>query len=345
MAITTIKCIYCGEQFEGDTVNAESTCPKCNKSFSTVRASKYYKSMENVVKEEKKIAYGEMYATADNLITEGEFYLKNGEFDEAKTRFLKALEITTIERRIYLGLVKVYTKNFTDYEDNLHFEYLNKAITYSTKQQKDEIRQIYKAYHSKRNLTSEEMALYNEEELIERKTNVENLLKDGIPRHYKAIKQFKVIKILLPIFAVIAVITAVLSFVINDQTAEMILTLIATALIITLFVFIINLSGTSAKIKLYDCALDLFDEHLKFNFDVLTQIKLFTLLEKFTVDYLNGSTPITLENSLGEISMLLNKSDSQTAINFTQKYKIMKKLIKEIEEDEIPTPEIIKDDE
>ena len=100
-----------------------------------------------------------------------------------------------------------------------------------------------------------------------------------------------------------------------------------------------------SKIKLYDCALDLYDEHSKFNFDVITQIKLFALLEKFAVDYLNGSTPITLENPLGEISMLLHQSSSDVAKNFTQKYKVMKKLIKEIEEDEIPTPEIIKDEE
>lgn len=345
MAITDLKCIYCGKQYEGDTANAETTCPDCGKTFSTTRASKYFKSVKNLMNEEKKAAYGEMHAYVDELITEGEFYVNNEEYDVAIEKFLKALEITTVERRVYLGLVKAYTKNFTDYSDNLHYEYLNKAITYSTKQQKDEIREMYKTYYQKRNLTAEEMVVINEEELKERKSRVEELLKDGIPRHYNALKQTKTLKIIFPVILAIAVITIILSLVIKNAIAELILTAAATLLVIALFILIVIASGSSSKTKIYDCVLDLYDEYEKFNLTVGLQIELFTLIEKFAVLYLNNATPVTLENSLADVAIFLKEKNNDKIDSFINKYKILLKLIKEIENDEIPQPEILNDDE
>lgn len=332
MSNIDVKCIYCGKVFKADTDNEKTTCLECGKTFSTARAIKYLKSLDKIVSEEKKVAYGEMYNLADKLITEGEFYLKNNDFSQAKTSFLKALEITTVDRRIYIGLVKTLTENFTDLQDDSHFEYLNKAISLSTKQQKDELRKMYSAYYQKRNLSDEEMQVIDLEECESRKHRVESLLKDGIPKHYATLKSAKTTKILLPIITALFIVFGILSFLNLHYVVEFISTIAALISLVTIFVFIIQLSGAYSKTSIYDCALDLYDEEQNLKLPIKERIELYTLLEEFAVDYLNGVTTVTLENHLTEIAVLLANSKSSSANEFITRYKILRKLIKETEE-------------
>ena len=332
MSNTNLKCIYCGNEQTGDISITESVCNSCNKTFSTSRGAKYYTSMHKLEGEEKKVAYGEMYQKADTLITEGEFYLKNEDFENAEEKFKNALEITTVDKRIYLGLVKTYTKNFTDFKDTKHYEYLNKVISLSTKEEKEEIRTLYKAYYQMCNYTPEEMAMYNEEELKARKTRTEELLKDGIPRHYKTTANIKTYKLLFPISFAIALITFIVGLFIKDQTISFVLDVCSIVFTVIALIFIVCLSGALSKTAVYDFALDFYDEFDNLELPVKEGVDCFEALETVTVDYLNGATPITLENDLSELIFILANSENTLAFNFIKKYKISTKLIKELEE-------------
>ena len=333
MSSTNVKCIYCGNEFLADSLVKEVTCEKCNKTFSTTRGAKYYSGISKVLKEEKKVAYGEMFDKAEWLITEGEFYIKNEDYATAEEKFKQALEITTVDKRIYIGLVKVYTKNFTDYEDVKHYEYLKKAIDLCNKQEKDEIRVMYKAYYQMRSYTPEEMAMYNEEELKARVSRCEELLKDGIPSHYKTAKDIKFSKVFYPIALAIGVILLIISFFLKNELASLIITTASVVFLIIGLIFIMTLSGGVSKTQIYDFALDFFDAFDSLNLEVKDGVDAFDALEILAVDYLNGSTPITLENDLSELLVVLANSESEKANEFIKKYKIANKLIKEMEEE------------
>ena len=97
--------------------------------------------------------------------------------------------------------------------------------------------------------------------------------------------------------------------------------------------FIITLSGSVSKTQIYDFALDFYDAFASLNLEVKDGVDAFEALEILAVDYLNGSTPITLENDLSELIIVLANSESATANEFIKKYKIVNKLIKEMEEE------------
>ena len=335
MSKTTLKCIFCGSVQEGDLAVTESVCTACGKAFPTERAAKYYNSMNKLAKEEKKVAYGELYKKVDDLVEEGEFHLKNEDFISAEQKYLQALEITNVDKRIYLGLTKVYTKNFTNYSDKKHFEYLNKAISLSTKQEKDNIRAMYKAYYEVSNYTPEELAIYNEEELKQRAERTESLLKEGIPRHFKTAASIKTYKVLSPIFFIIGIITFIVGLFLKDETATFIVSTASLLFVVLALVFIVTLSGMRSRTNIYDFALDFYDNHENLGLSVKENVDCFTSLEMIAVDYLNGATSTTLENDLSELVVILANSQSTLANNFIKNYKVATKLIKEIEEEKL----------
>ena len=95
----------------------------------------------------------------------------------------------------------------------------------------------------------------------------------------------------------------------------------------------LSLSSARSKTEIYDFALDFFDSFENLDLPIKDGVDCFTALEIMAVDYLNGVTPISLENDLCELVIILANSDSQLANDFVKKYKISSKLIKEIETD------------
>ena len=88
-----------------------------------------------------------------------------------------------------------------------------------------------------------------------------------------------------------------------------------------------------SRTEIYDFALDFFDNYESLGLSVKEKVDCFTALEMIAVDYLNGVTPTTLENDLGELVIVLANSPSNLANNFIKNYKVATKLIKEIEEE------------
>ena len=144
MSLIDVKCPFCGEAFKAELENEITLCNKCGEEFPTSKGSKYYKSINKIQVEKTKIAMGEIYAKVDVLLDKGEFYLNHEEFESAYDIYMQALDLTTVDYRVYLGLVYATTKNFTDLEDEEHKDYINKAIACADSEAKREIVKEYK---------------------------------------------------------------------------------------------------------------------------------------------------------------------------------------------------------
>ena len=116
MSLIDVKCPLCGEVFKAELQNENTLCNKCGQTFPTQKGSKYFKSINKIQAEKTKIAMGETYAKVDTLLDKGKFYLNNEDFELAYSTYMQALDLTTVDYRVYLGLVYATTKNFNDLE-------------------------------------------------------------------------------------------------------------------------------------------------------------------------------------------------------------------------------------
>jgi len=327
--ITKLKCVVCGEVFEVTEYSNDVKCPKCGRTFPYDRASKYYKTFEKINSQEKKVALGEMYLKVDSLITESDFYLENEDFENAEKKLLEALEITTVDYRVYMGLVKAKTKNFTDLKDKTHFEYLQKAIDNSTEEVKQSIKNQYSNYYQKRNLSQEQLKEITIEQNIQKKKHVEDHLKTGIPKHYGMRKTNKVFNILIPIFSVLFVTFVVLLLLFSDEIIQSIFSLCAFAFAISLGIIITTLIQNKRKMAQYDFVLDFYDFLENTSYDEKTNSAILKKLDEYAISYVNNDASINIERNFNELSTLLISFEEIDLQKFISKYP---KLIIKTEE-------------
>ncbi len=317
MEKTNISCIYCGHTYLEDITLNTTTCEKCGKSFEVAKGSKYYKSLQKIQKEENKIALGEAYKQVDLLIDECEFYLDKEQFIEAETTLNKALELTTTDRRIYVLFTYAKTKNFTDYQDKSHYEYLKKAIELSNNTEKEELRKIYSNFYKKSSMSEEELEDYNLQLSAVKKSKVENLLKDGIPKHFKNEKTIKLSKILLPIFIVLSIVAFSLFFVLDKDF----IFYIAGVLFVITFLFVMTIISTKPKVNLFNAVLDFYDSFEKFDISAKNKIEILNQLEIIAVSFINGETEFRMSNNVSILVQILINCDNKDIDKFILSYK------------------------
>ena len=143
------RCPLCGKDFNASTTDVEITCPHCGQTIRALQAIKYYESVTESV-ETAKEAHGEDYHKVRLLIDECYGLLKSGLYDEAEEKADEALGLTETDYRVYMAMVAVKTKNFTDLKDATHTEYLNKAISVADKEERADIKAQYKNYYETR---------------------------------------------------------------------------------------------------------------------------------------------------------------------------------------------------
>ena len=85
--LENLTCYKCNNRFTADSTDKECVCPACNKSISVSRAIKYDKSISAVKSEENKVLADEYYQRVEALLTEGDYYLEQGDFAAAEARF------------------------------------------------------------------------------------------------------------------------------------------------------------------------------------------------------------------------------------------------------------------
>ncbi len=180
------KCPFCGGELFVRFEKGGGFCPYCKKEFDCEKAVKLYKSVhEEVLGDEKKVAHGEDYLEVERALERTEFYLKNKRFDKAENELKEALKLTNSDYRVYFGLVRAKTRNFTDYSDETHKPWLDKAIDCADVEEKSVIGRLYKEYRQVAALSPEDLAQYKTERNQATKQKLEKMLKELIPAYMK----------------------------------------------------------------------------------------------------------------------------------------------------------------
>lgn len=197
-----LKCPSCGRVFESDKEEKTITCPYCNGEVSKKQAEKYYSAFyENSLM--RKDAHSEDYERLNSLLDCAYDLIKSENYSEAEEKINEALSLTDSDYRVYMALVSIKTKNFTDLSDKTHKRYINKAIEVADEEEKKEITKIYRGYYEKTKLSSKELETVNEGETLKKKRAVEKGLKRLIPTFMTIEKRNKLFAILFPILLVI----------------------------------------------------------------------------------------------------------------------------------------------
>ena len=322
MSLIDVKCPLCGEVFKAELENESTLCGKCGQTFPTQKGSKYYKSINKIQAEKTKIAMGETYAKVDALLDKGEFYLNNEDFESAYTCYMQALDLTTVDYRVYLGLVYATTKNFSDLEDQSHVVYLKKAIENANQKEQDRIRKIYSTYYKKRKIPKEERDDYLTQENQSKLRRIEELLKDGIPTHFKREKTDKIALVFIPFLAVITLVFTVLSLVLKHSAMSFIAMVFLAGTLLLFYYYY----TTKTKIKIYNFALDLFDAFNTFDIELESLNKILKAYEIFAISYINNETETTLKRKITDLCYLLTQTKSKKVIDFISAYPYILKL-------------------
>jgi hypothetical protein len=139
--------------------------------------------------------------------------------------------------------------------------------------------------------------------------------------------------VLLPIIFGLGLALFITALFFKNQTVLFVLNTVACVFAITAIALLVFVSGGKSKNAIYDCALDFYDEVDNLNLTLEEKIQAFTHLELLAVQYLNGVTTLTLENSLLEILVVLVNADNVETETFIKKYKILNKLLNELYEE------------
>ena len=322
MNLIDVKCPLCGEVFKAEHQSENTLCSKCKQTFPTQKGIKYYKSINKIQAEKNKIAMGETYAKVDLLLDKGDFYLNNEDFETAYSIYMQALDLTTVDSRVYMGLVYATTKNFNDLEDESHVVYLKKAIECANVQEQARIRKIYSTYYKKRKIPKEEREEYLKQENQSKLKRVEELLKDGIPAHFKREKTVKIALVFIPILAGITIAFTILSLVLKHSALSFVaMTFLAGTMLCFYYYY-----TTKTKIKIYNFALDLYDAFNTFDIEVESLNKILKAYEIFAVSYINNDTESSLKRYVIDLCYLLTQTKEQKVIDFISKYDYIVKL-------------------
>ncbi len=315
----TVKCPYCGQVFTTENIDV-TVCENCKKEFSTNQGAKYFKSLKSIETENQKVALGEAYAKVDLLLEQGEFYLNNEDYENAEKSYLDALKLSTVDYRIYLGMVYVKTKNFEDLKDKTHYEYLENAINFANEEQKEYIKKIYTPYYRKSQIPVEELNEYAEQECEKRFLRIEELLKSGIPANYRAEKAKKIFLILSLSFIIPTLAFGIISFFYES----IVFTILGVIFFALECVSTVQYSSTKTKTETYNFLLDFYDEYKKFDFAPNLSVKILKNYEKAVVSALNKDSNLNIRNTLLKIYEDISNYGYEKAVDFFEKYKVLR---------------------
>lgn len=323
MELSDVKCPFCGKEYKIDNSLTEIECENCKKVFTKEKGSKYFKSVLRIQKEERKIAEGAKYAETDRLLDKANFYIANEDFESALNALNSALELTTVDPRVYFAIAAAKTKNFTDLDDTSHVVYLKRAIELAGESQKEEIKRTYSAYYKKRSIPQEEREEYEKQEADAKTKRVESLLKEGIPLHFSREKSVKTLKIILPVISALAVGGMIAAFITENALATIVSSLIMIAAAGVAFAFMSN----NSKVKLFNSVLDFYDSLNYFDFTSAQRSDVMKQLEEIAVSYVNKETDTTLRNKIRNLVEIALKTGNEKVAEYIENDK---KLSREI---------------
>jgi hypothetical protein len=323
MAIFKMKCPECSHEFSGESTIEFITCPSCNKELSVNQAIKYYETLHKRETEKKKVAIGEAYIKVQSLISECEWYVKNGDYETALNLTEEALKLSTTESKIYLMRVYIKTKNFTDYDDKTHYGDLKKAIELSPIFEQEQIRELYAPYYKKTTISKEELDEYESQEANSRLARVEELLKDSIPKHFRREKFVKFF-LLFEIPIAIAFITLLVLSLVFENT---ILSLSSAGTLVLAVALLLNFIEYRKKTASFNAVLDFYDNLSNFELSSKSKLRTALALEKLAVSEINNEASFKKDSLFEELIGALIEGKEKKALRFIIDNKTFSKYI------------------
>ena len=174
------RCPECGENLNLTTSEIKTVCPKCGAEIPTAMAKKYYESL-NENPEKSREAHGEDYHKLSLILDEIYGFIGMEDYASAEDKYMEAIELTDTDYRVYMAMVAIKTKNYTDLKDEEHKYFINRAIACADAEQKKEIVKTYRNYYTKANMSEEDLLTYSSEENKLKRAKLEKGLKTMIP--------------------------------------------------------------------------------------------------------------------------------------------------------------------
>lgn len=323
------KCPFCGAELFVRLEKGEGFCTNCKKEFDVEKAIKLYKSVHAEQQtDDKKVARGEDYLEVERILDRAEFYFKNKNFAAAEKELKSALQYTNTDYRIYFGLVRVETKDLTDYKNESHKRWLDKAIDCADVEEKSVITRLYKDFYQVSALSDDEIEIYKKERNAAKKEKLEADLKELIPKYMKADNTLKTY--LWTGSAVLAIGLAAL--ICGLITLNNYVLLASVAVLAGGYVLLRSYFTKKKQSALFNAVLDIYDAIDSFSlssdvyFDLLNALK-------------NSVTPFSLKNSLTEseervreIVKILISSNDKKATEFVFNNKVLNTFVERNDE-------------
>lgn len=284
------KCPFCGEDFQVKVGDIKSVCPKCEQEMQSVMAVKYYESLNDNGAESKE-AHGEDYHRVNMLLDEIDGLLDMEEWEKAEDKFNEALNLTDTDYRVFMAMVAIKTKNYTDLKDEEHKHFINRAIACADSDAKKEIVRIYRPYYQKKNLTDEELEIYSAEENKIKKKRLENGLKTMIPEYMTMEKRNKVFLILFPILIAVGIGVILVSYFVEDISW---LSIVGATIVIVGYIFFRNWFLNRDKLKAFNSLLDFYDYVDTKNYTDEILGKLYTHMQKHCDKFVDKAPVVSM---------------------------------------------------
>lgn len=159
MPLVPALCTQCGSALEIDSSKDAAICPCCNTPFVTEKAINNYKTVYNTT---NITNIGQLRAdvvnvsdvnSLDNRVKAGDAFVKLGDYESATAIFTQLSKDCPYDYRVWWGLVKVNSKNFTDKEINkfrlgkIQSLYTN-ACTVADESEKEQLALVYEPYYN-----------------------------------------------------------------------------------------------------------------------------------------------------------------------------------------------------
>ena len=318
------KCPHCGAELYLGYNQGTGFCPTCRKSFDNDKAIKLYQSVHQTAteNEQKKTAsFGEEYLEVEKILTRAEYYFERKQFRSAREELEKALAITNTDYRIYFGIVRAETKNLTDYRNESHKEFLQKAIECADNDQKKTITRLYKNFFQLSKLSDEDILQYKKEENDAIKSKLEEKFKALIPIFMKKEKGQKTNVILSAVFALLAIVAGVFGFIYN---VAILLSLSVGLLALTYF-FARKYFSFKKLNALFNALLDVYDALNSFDFDVYVQREVLDQMKFLRKAFTTKNNLNNCEDGIASLCTLLTLNANETSRKFVLNHKLLSK--------------------
>lgn len=326
------KCPHCGAELYVRYSTGEGFCTVCRKPFDNAKAVKLYSAIlqEEKTEQEKKASFGEEYLELDRILNRAEYYFERNDFISAKEELEKGLKISTSDYRLYFGLVRVETKNLTDYKNTTHTQYLNKAIECADVEEKSVIMRLYKDFYQLSSLTEEEILQYKTEENVAIKAKLEKKFKEQIPFYIK--KEGRIKPMLIAGLSLIGVSLAfvVLFFALKF---EIFLALGATAMLVS-YILCRNSYTTKKIVTLFNALLDLYDQFDNFYLSEPSKREVLDSMKLCRKSFAEKNNLINCEEAVSKLLKVFVTQGGENARRYVLSHKELSKHYSAYEESE-----------